>query len=89
VAAGKRHREAHRCPGAAPVPTLLPMHSPSPPLPARVGPCEFSMLGAMVAVRCPPEFADVILRAGGLWEPGSRRWLVEHIGPACWIRWQG
>jgi len=24
------------------------------------------MLGAMVAVRCPQEFADIILRAGGL-----------------------
>jgi len=38
------------------------------------------MLGAMVAVRCPQEFADIILRAGGLWE---RRWLVERrrIGP--------
>jgi hypothetical protein len=38
------------------------------------------MLGAMVAVRCPQEFADIILRAGG---PGSRRWLVERrrIGP--------
>ena len=60
-----------------------PMASPPPPLPARVGPCEFSMLGAMVAVRCPQEFADIILRAGGLWEPGSRRWLVERrrIGP--------
>jgi hypothetical protein len=41
------------------------------------------MLGAMVAVRCPQEFADIILRAGGLWEPGSGRWLVERrrIGP--------
>jgi hypothetical protein len=41
------------------------------------------MLGAMVAVRCPQEFADIIQRAGGLWEPGSRRWLVERrrIGP--------
>ena len=35
------------------------------------------MLGAMVAVRCPQEFAGIILHAGGLWEPGSRRWLVE------------
>ena len=59
------------------------MRSPPPPLPARVGPREFDMLGAMVAVRCPQEFADIILRAGGLWEPGSRRWLVERrrIGP--------
>jgi hypothetical protein len=41
------------------------------------------MLGAMVAVRCPQEFVHIILRAGGLWEPGSRRWLLERrrIGP--------
>jgi hypothetical protein len=41
------------------------------------------MLGAMVAVRCPHEYGAVMLRAGGLWEPGSRRWLVERrrIGP--------
>ena len=58
------------------------MPSPPPPLPARVGPCEFGMLGAMVAVRCPQEFADIILRAGGLWEPGSRRWLVERRASA-------
>ena len=78
-----RPGKGNRCPGAVPVPTLLPMRSPPPPLPARVGPCEFNMLGAMVAVRCPQEFADIILRAGGLWEPGSRRWLVERrrIGP--------
>jgi hypothetical protein len=41
------------------------------------------MLGAMVAVRCPQEFADIILRAGrpmGAWQPplaGERR----RIGP--------
>jgi hypothetical protein len=41
------------------------------------------MLGALVAVRCPHEYDAVMLRAGGLWEPGSRRWLVERrrIGP--------
>ena len=40
------------------------------------------MLGAMVAVRCPQEFADIILRAGGLgaWQPPL---VVERrrIGP--------
>jgi len=67
------------------------MRSPPPPLPARVGPCELNMLGAMVAVRCPQEFADIILRAGGLWEPGSRRWLVERrrIGPVIRARSSG
>jgi hypothetical protein len=53
------------------------------PLPARIGPCEFGELGRLVAVRCPGEFADVMRRAGGQWEPGSRRWLIERrrIGP--------
>jgi hypothetical protein len=37
----------------------------------------------MVAVRCPRERAHIVKRAGGVWEPGTRRWLVErrHIGP--------
>jgi hypothetical protein len=32
----------------------------------------------MVAVRCPRELAHVMQRAGGVWEPGSRRWLVDR-----------
>lgn len=51
---------------------------PPPPLPLRIGPCEFGELGAMVAIRCPSEFAPLLRKAGGLWEPGSRRWLVER-----------
>jgi hypothetical protein len=35
------------------------------PLPARIGPCEFSELGRLVTVRCPRELADVMRRAGG------------------------
>jgi len=55
---------------------------PPPPLPAHVGPCEFETLGAMVAVRCPQEFADIVLRAGGLWEPGSEaRSVAGRTGP--------
>ncbi len=52
-------------------------------IPARIGPCEFGTLGGMVAVRCPAEFGPLMRRAGGLWEPGSRRWLIERrrIGP--------
>ena len=59
------------------------MRSP-PPLPARIGPVEFAELGRMVAVRCPQDFAHILQRAGGVWEPGSRRWLVtrNRIGPA-------
>ena len=37
----------------------------------------------MVAVRCPRELTHILQRAGAVWEPGSRRWLVERrrIGP--------
>jgi hypothetical protein len=58
------------------------VRSPSP-LPTRIGPVEFAEFGRMVAVRCPQDFAHVLQSAGGVWEPGSRRWLVERrrIGP--------
>ena len=56
---------------------------PPPDLPAHIGPVEFSMLGGMVAVRCPADLAPLMRRAGGTWEPGTRRWLIERrrIGP--------
>jgi hypothetical protein len=52
-------------------------------LPARIGPVEFSPLGAMVTVRCPSDLVPLVEKAGGTWEPGSRRWLVERrrMGP--------
>jgi hypothetical protein len=52
-------------------------------LPARIGPAEFSMLGNLVAVRCPVELEPLVQKAGGMWEPGSKRWLVEQrrLGP--------
>ena len=52
-------------------------------IPARIGPVEFGELGGMVAVRCPHELDSIMRRAGGTWEPGTRRWLIEHrqIGP--------
>jgi hypothetical protein len=46
--------------------------------PARIGPAEFSTLGAMIAGRCPHDLDTLMQRAGGLWEPGSRRWLIER-----------
>jgi hypothetical protein len=54
-----------------------------PPLPARVGSAEFGELGNLVAVRAPRELDGIFQRAGGIWEPGSRRWLIERrrIGP--------
>jgi hypothetical protein len=52
-------------------------------LPARIGPVEFDVLGRMVAVRCPRDLDPLIRKAGGLWEPGGRRWLIQRrrIGP--------
>ena len=52
-------------------------------LPARIGPTEFSALGALVGVRCPQDLDPLMRRAGGLWEPGGRRWLIElkRMGP--------
>ena len=52
-------------------------------LPSHIGPCEFSLLGRLVAVRCPKELAHILQRAGAIWEPGSRRGLVQRrrIGP--------
>jgi hypothetical protein len=52
-------------------------------LPARIGPAEFSTLGALVAVRCPHDLDPLMRRAGGQWEPGTRRWLIERrrMGP--------
>jgi hypothetical protein len=54
-----------------------------PPLPSRIGPVEFAEFGSMVAVRCPQDFDHILRRAGGMWEPGTRRWLVtrHRIGP--------
>ena len=55
----------------------------APPLPARIGPVEFAEFGHMVAVRCPQEFDHILQHAGGMWEAGTRRWLVtrHRIGP--------
>jgi len=50
----------------------------APAIPARIGPAELSTSGAMVAVRCPSDLDHLMQRAGGLWEPGTRRWLIER-----------
>jgi hypothetical protein len=38
----------------------------------------------MVAIRCPQDFVPILQWAGGVWEPGSHRWLVERrrVGPS-------
>jgi hypothetical protein len=57
--------------------------TPQPQLPPRVGPVEFAMFGSMVAARCPSELDPLMRKAGGLWEPGGRRWLLmrRRVGP--------
>jgi hypothetical protein len=52
--------------------------APSPALPN--GPVELAEFGRMMAVRCPRELAHIMQHAGGVWEPGSRRWLVAALG---------
>jgi hypothetical protein len=52
-------------------------------LPRHIGPVEFDTVGAMVAVRCPRGLDPLMKKAGGQWEPGSRRWLIvrRRVGP--------
>jgi hypothetical protein len=52
-------------------------------LPVHIGPCQLGTLGQWVTVRCPRDLVPLMCQAGGLWEPGSRRWLIERrrIGP--------
>ena len=46
--------------------------------PVRIGPAEFSAMGSMVAVRCPRKLDPLMEKAGGQWDPSSKRWLVER-----------
>jgi hypothetical protein len=57
--------------------------NPAGSIPARIGPCEFGQLGKLITVRCPRAYDQVMRNAGGQWEPGSCRWLIERrrIGP--------
>ena len=52
-------------------------------LPTHIGPVEFSEHDAWVAVRCPRDLEPLVQKAGGIWEPGSKRWLVKRrrLGP--------
>ena len=52
-------------------------------LPRRIGSAELSEFGAWVAVRCPRDLEPLVRKAGGIWEPGSKRWLVKRrrMGP--------
>ena len=52
-------------------------------LPPRIGPVELTALGGMIAVRCPSDLDPLMRKAGGMWEPGGRRWLIgrRRMGP--------
>jgi hypothetical protein len=52
-------------------------------IPQSVGPVRFDRFGRQVAATCPREFDQLMRNAGGQWEAGSRRWLIERrrIGP--------
>jgi hypothetical protein len=56
---------------------------PPYPVPSRIGPVEFGALGGWITVLCPRDYDSLMRNAGGQWEPGSRRWLIERrrIGP--------
>jgi hypothetical protein len=56
-------------------------------IPRQIGPVVFGRLGRWVTVRCPAEYAPLMRKAGGTWEPGSRRWLihVHRIGPVLCV----
>jgi hypothetical protein len=53
-------------------------------VPPSIGPVVFGTLGVgWVMVRCPSQYDGLMRRAGGVWEPAARQWLVERrrIGP--------
>ena len=54
-----------------------------PAIPACIGPCQFDRLGRWITVRCPREYSPLMQSAGGLWDPGAKRWCIEprRIGP--------
>jgi hypothetical protein len=49
-----------------------------PPLPVRIGSAELGQVGRLVAIRAPRELDGIFRQAGGSWDPGSRRWLIER-----------
>jgi hypothetical protein len=55
----------------------------APALPTYIGSTEFSEFGVWVAVLCPRDIEPLVPKAGGIWEPGSKRWLVKRrrMGP--------
>jgi hypothetical protein len=77
-----RRVPVHTC-GAGGAASEYTSPGPRPDVPASIGPCQFYRLGGWIAVRCPRDLTPFMQRAGGQWEPGSRKWLIEprRIGP--------
>lgn len=52
-------------------------------MPANIGPVQFGHLGGWITVRCPRDLDPLMRRAGGVWDPGARHWLIQphRIGP--------
>ena len=48
-----------------------------PPIPEQIGPCQFGRLGLWITVQCPEELGPLMIRTGGTWDPGGRRWLFR------------
>ena len=58
---------------------LMTARKPTVDLPSQVGPCRIEAFGAKwAAVRCPDDLKLLMRQSGGLWEPGTRRWLIER-----------
>jgi hypothetical protein len=52
-------------------------------IPQNVGPVRFDQFGRQIAATCPREYDQLMRNAGGQWEAGSRRRLLQRhrIGP--------
>ena len=48
-----------------------------PDIPEQVGLVRFGHFGGWITARCPPEYAPLMLKAGGMWDPGARQWCVD------------
>jgi hypothetical protein len=46
-------------------------------IPRQIGPVHLGRLGRWVTVRCPPEYSQLMRRAGGTWDYGSQRSLIH------------
>ena len=57
---------------------------PSLDLPMQIGPVRIdAFVGRLLIVVCPAEFAPLLRRSGGMWDQGTKRWmLLRERAPA-------